>query len=231
MPELLDLAAFLQTNSSAVFGLLGALGGGVLSYIATSLHKRREFDLQIWSKLFDRRIAAHEKVIALAVEMRVMVVLGGVDSRGEVRRSPQVLFSKEQFEEWFTRFTQLSLEGTTWLSTSTKREVNLVQDYLITLHMHLAAIPSARYLEVGEIVREDFVDLSSSLEKKAFEFFTSDIKKLQLNNLEKWHKYKRAVTERRLQATMLISRLEQVRALESSYGDASHPVLNDGESA
>jgi hypothetical protein len=222
MPQPLNLATFLQTNASAIFGLLGALGGGVLSYIVTSLQKRREFDLQVWSRLFDRRIAAHEKVIALAVEMRVMVGLGGVDASGEVRRSPQVLLSKEEFEGWFTRFTHLSLEGTTWLSTSTKREVNLVQDYLITLHMHLAAIPSERYLEVGEIVRQDFVDLSSSLEKKAFEFFTSDIKKLRLNNLEDWHKYKRPETERRLQATSLVSKLKQVRALESNHnhGDA-----------
>lgn len=220
MPQLSDVTAFLQANASAVFGLLGALGGGVLSYVATALHKRREFDLQVWGKLFDRRIAAHEKVIALAIEMRVMVGLGAANAGGEVRRSPQVLLSKDKFERWFTGFTQLSIEATTWLSTSTQRELNFVQDYMITLYMRLAAIPSERYLEVGEIIRQDFVDLSSSLEKRAFEFFTSDIKKLRLNNLDDWHKYEKLETERRLQATALITKLELVRTLEGRDRDA-----------
>ena len=215
-----DLLTFLQANSSAIFGLLGAFGGGVLSYIATTLHKRRDFDLQIWGKLFDRRIAAHEKVIALAVEMRVMVSCGEIDARGEVRRSPQVLLSKKAFEGWFTRFTQLSLEGTTWLNTPTQREVNFVQDYLVTLHMHLSTIKSEKYLKVGEIIRNDFVDLSSSLEKRAFEFFTSDIKKLRLNSLEDWHKYKRPETERRLLAMDLLKEFEQVRELQGGPSDA-----------
>lgn len=215
MPPPPDIVAFLQSNASAVFGLLGALGGGVLSFVATSIHKRREFDLLIWGKLFDRRIAAHERVVALAIEMRVMVGLGGTDERGEVRRSPQVLLSREAFDGWFTRFTQLSMEGTTWLTTATKREVNFVQDYLVTLHLHLAEIPSERYLAVGEIIRQDFVDISSSLEKQAFEFFRTDIKKLKLNDLQDWHKYKRTETERRLTSTVLLARLDDVRSLGS----------------
>ena len=112
---------FLSANASAVFGLIGALGGGVLSFLATLILKKRDFNLQMWGKLFDRRIAAHEKVISLAVEMRVMVGLGGRDKHGEVRRAPQVLLSKEEFERWFTRFTELTMEGTTWLSIATKR--------------------------------------------------------------------------------------------------------------
>jgi len=205
-----DLLRFLQENASAVFGLAGALGGGILSFVAISLHKRHEFDLQIWGKLYERRIAAHERVIQVAVEMRVMVSSGDDDAHGEVRRSPQVLISKEEFERWFTRFTQLSLEGTTWLTTSTKREVNFVQDYLVILHMHLVGVPTDRYLDIGELIRQDFIDLSSSLEKKAYEFFTKDIKRLRLNNLNDWHKYKRPETERRLQATALLKRSEEV---------------------
>lgn len=204
------LLQFLQQNSSAVFGLAGALGGGILSFIATSLHKRRDFDLQMWSKLYERRIAAHERVIQVAVEMRIMVSAGHADASGEVRRSPRVLLSKEDFEAWFTRFTELSLEGTTWLTTSTKRELNFVQDYLVTLHMHLVGIPSESYLSVGELVRQDFIDLSSSLEKKAYEFFARDIRRLRLHSLNDRHKYDRPETERRLKASALLTRSEEV---------------------
>lgn len=211
-----EAVEFLQANASAIFGLVGALGGGILSFIATGMLKRREFNLQLWAKLLERRITAHEKVIAVAVEMRVMVGLGGADTRGEVRRAPQVLISKEEFERWFTRFTQLTLEGTTWLSTATKREVNFAQDYLVTLHLHLQGIPSARYLQVGELVRQDFIDLSSSLEKVAYDYFQSGVRKLRLDTLEAHHKYKRPETERRLKATALLSNMPAVHMLRGA---------------
>lgn len=211
-----EAAQFLQANASAIFGLIGALGGGILSFFATGLLKRREFNLQLWAKLLERRIAAHENVIAVAVEMRVMVALGGVNAKSEVRRAPQVLISKEEFERWFTRFTQLTLEGTTWLSTATKREVNLAQDYLVTLHLHLQAISTDRYLEVGELVRQDFIDLSSSLEKVAYDYFQSGVRKLRLDSLEAHHKYKRPETERRLKATALLSNMPAIHALREA---------------
>jgi len=199
-----DWSCFVDENASAIFALAGALGGGVLSFIGALLLKKREFSLAVSSKILDRRIDAHEKVIALATEMRVMVGLGGVTESGEVRRSPQIMMSRETFEDWFTRFTQLSMEGTSWLSTSTKREVNFVQDYLITLHLYLENVPSERFQGLGEMIRQDFIDLSASLEKKAFLFFQKGIRKLQPDNLDEWHKYDRSETERRLHATSLL---------------------------
>ena len=68
-----DWQQFLAANASAVFGLLGALGGGVLSFLASLLLKRREFNLQIRGKLLDRQIVAHENILKLATEMRAMV--------------------------------------------------------------------------------------------------------------------------------------------------------------
>ena len=165
----------------------------------------------MWSKLIERRIAAHEKVISLAIEMRVMVSIGTTDTHGQLQRAPQVLISKEQFEYWFTRFTQLTMEGTSWLTVETKREVNFAQDYLVTLHMHLKSIPSEEYLRIGELIRQDFIDLSSSLEKTAFDFFQQGIHKLKLDSLNKHHKYKRLETERRLNETALLRNLPSIR--------------------
>lgn len=206
-----DLQQFLSANASAVFGLAGALGGGILSFVASILLRKRDFNLQMWSKLIERRIAAHEKVISLAIEMRVMVGLGTADKHGQLQRAPQVLISKDEFEYWFTRFTQLTMEGTSWLTVETKREVNFAQDYLVTLHMHLKSIPSEEYLRVGELIRQDFIDLSSSLEKKAFDFFQQGIHKLKLDSLNKHHKYKRPETERRLSETALLRNLPSIR--------------------
>lgn len=206
-----DLQHFLSTNASAIFGLIGALGGGILSFIATVIIKKRDFNLQIWGKLFDRRISAHENIISLAVEMRVMVPTGGTNEKGEVRRTPQVLLTQKEFETWFARFCQLTMTGTSWLTVDTKREVNFAQDYLLTLHMHVVSIPSNQYPIVGELIRQDFIDLSSSLEKKAFEFFQKGIHKLKLDSLDEHHKYQKPVTIRRLEATALMRNLELIK--------------------
>jgi hypothetical protein len=133
-----------------------------------------------------------------------MAPLGGESETREVRRTPQIMLSREIFEDWFTRFTQLSMEGTSWLSTETKREVNFAQDYLVTLFIYLQDVPSDDFPRLGEIIRQDFIELSSSLERKAFRFFERGIRKLRLDSLQKWHKYKRPETERRLSATVLV---------------------------
>lgn len=199
-----ELEQFMNANASAIFGLLGALGGGVLSFVASLLLKRSEFSLQLRSKIVDRQIAAHERVLKLAQEMRVMVSSGKLGGDGEVARGPRILLSKDEFEGWFTRFTEQQLEGSTWLTTGTKREVAFVQDYLVTLHMHLADVPSEKYFDLAQLIRQDFIDLSSSLEKVAFSFFESGIHRAKPDSLSDWHKYKRPVTERRLKRTALL---------------------------
>jgi hypothetical protein len=215
----LNIQQFITEHASAVFALLGVLGGGLLSFFGSLLLKKRDFNLRLWDKLIERRIKAHENVMALAVEMRIMVPIGGVDQDGDVRRAPQVLISKEEFDRWLTRFTQLSMEGTTWLTTDAKRELNFAQDYLVTLHQSISGIPSEKYLAVGNIIRGDFIDISSSLEKKSFEFFESGIRKLKLDSLNKWHKYKRPVTESRLKQTALLRNWETISKVVAISSD------------
>lgn len=108
---------FIDSNASAVFGLLGALGGGLVSFLASWLLKKREYNLRLWDRLLERRIKAHENVIRVALEMRVVVPLGETEENGEAARAPQVLRSREDFNQWLIQFTQLTLEGSTWLTT------------------------------------------------------------------------------------------------------------------
>jgi len=210
---------FIDSNASAVFGLLGALGGGLVSFLASWLLKKREYNLRLWDKLLERRIRAHENVIAVALEMRVMVALGATEENGEVARAPQVLRSKEDFDQWFIRFTQLTLEGSTWLTTEAKRELNFVQDYLVTLYQNLTEVPSEKYLQIGQVIRQDFLDLSSDLEKKCFAFFGKEVRRLKLSNLKKWHKYKRPETEKRLKKTALLSQWEKIQRIVAPEGE------------
>lgn len=215
----MDLGDFLFTNASAVFALVGALSAGILSFISAIAVKRREFNFSLTGKLLDRRISAHERVITVATEMRVMNLLGGVTPDQELIRAPQIMLSSDEFTAWFRRFTMLSLEGTSWLTTDAKRELNLVQDYLATLHSYLEGVPSESFPALGALIRQDFIDLSSSLEKAAFKFFQKDIRTLSPGNLDEWHKYEKDETMRRLEATVLAksfpafagARIEQLR--------------------
>lgn len=136
-----------------------------------------------------------------------MVSSGMLGADGEVARGPRILLSKEEFESWFTRFTEQQLEGSTWLTTATKREVAFVQNYLVTLHMHLADVPSEKCFDLAQLIRQDFIDLSSSLEKVAFTFFETGIHRAKPDSLLDWHKYKRPVTEQRLTSTALLQNI------------------------
>jgi hypothetical protein len=204
---------FLQENASALFGLAGIFAGALLSFFAAWLLRKRDYDLRLWDKLLERRIDAHERLINVALEMRVMVSLGGVGEAGEIVRAPRVLRSQEVFEAWFTRAIESVGTASTWLSIAAKREANLFQDYLVTLHIHLEHVPSDRYLTIGVIVRQDFIDISASLERVAFSFFGRDVRRLKLSNLNEWHKYPREHTEQRLKETQLLRRWNEVSQL------------------
>ncbi|HXM20592.1 MAG TPA: hypothetical protein VN948_04905 [Terriglobales bacterium] len=208
-----SLGEFLEQHASAVFGLVGALGGGLLSFFASWLMRKRDYDLQLWGKLLERRIEAHERVIQIALEMRVMIPLGGVDGSGEVLRAPEVLCSKEAFENWFHHVKTETGPGSTWLSVATTRELNFVQDYLVTLFMHLVGVPTERYPQAGVVVRQDFIDLSSQLERQTFSFFVNDVRRLKLKDLREWHKYPREETERRLKMTRLLQQWQDIARL------------------
>ena len=83
----------------------------------------------------------------------------------------------------------------------------------MTLHAHLSTVPSEQFLTVGEFVRQDFIDLSDSLEKTAFRYFDRDLEKLRLPNLHEHHKYALEETHQRFDKTVLISRWAELQEL------------------
>ena len=214
------MAEFVTHNVAAVVALVGALAGSVvgggLSFLVAWVMRRRDFDLKVWEKVLERRFAAHEAIVDGALGMRRMVPLGGRDSSGEVVRAPAAMMSREHLEAWWAEFAERSLPATTWLSTPVKREFNFVQDYYVTLQTSLSEVPSANFPMIGSFIRQDFIDLSTSLEKTAFKFFEAEARKLRLNDLAEHHKYPLEETNRRLQKTVLLSSWKEILALIQS---------------
>jgi hypothetical protein len=209
----------IRDNTSALIGVCGVVIGAVVTFLASWALRKRDYDLRLWNKLIDRRIDAHEKLINHAHQMRVMIARNGFDESGEVIRYPQVLSSRDVFEDWFANTITSIGSASTWLSTPAKREANFLQDYLVTLHINLRSVPSSRFPDVGLIVRQDFIDMSSNLERISYIFFDKDVRKLRLNNLNDWHKYLRPQTEKRLNDTNLLRQWSDVSQLGESNAD------------
>jgi hypothetical protein len=218
-----EIAAFLRENASAVFALLGALGTGVISLFTAWLLRRQDHSLRLWEKIAERRLRAHENLLESAMDMRVMVALGGVDSQGEPLRTPHAMMSREHFDHFFTKFSTGSVSASAWQTTEAKREANFVQDYMVTLYQTLVGIPSDFYPNVGAIVRQDFIDLSSSLERKVQGFFARDLRKLRIGSFDDWHKYPKEETLRRLEATELMK--HQLDIAERSHPGMRQPLV------
>jgi hypothetical protein len=126
------------------------------------------------------------------------------------------MMSKATFDDWLREFAKESTPATTWLSTPVKRELNFAQDYFVTLHTKLSEVPSEHFPAVGSFARQDFIDLSSGLEKTAFEFFKAEARELRLNDLTEHHKYPLEETKKRLQNTVLLRRWKEIQTLIQS---------------
>ncbi len=214
MPE------FWNRNASAVFGLIGVCAGGILSFVANWLMRKRDLQMKIWERFLDRRISAHENVIGLAMKMRVMVSLNGFGPDGELARAPKIMSSKDAFDQWLTDFARVSAPASTWLAAAVKRELNFVQDYMVTLHTHFSGVVSEHFLVVGRYIRQDFIDLSAKLERVAFEYFKVEAMRLQLGDPEEHHKYLREETDRRFRGTVMVGKWDELQALIESFAVA-----------
>jgi len=200
----------IAENASAVFVLLGTIFGALLSFAGTWLLKKRELKLRLQEKVLDYRIDAHEQVIELANTLRAMYSLGYSESEGELARSPYMLQSPQRFDEWREYAFRVYSRSTTWLSTEVTRELNLLQDYMVNLAEVLNHVRPEDYPKIGAIVRYDLIGFSSNIEKLSFLFFSKDLGRLKLNDLEKWHKYPPEKTEAKLKATSLFTRRSDI---------------------
>ncbi|MDQ1557551.1 MAG: hypothetical protein QOD32_611 [Pyrinomonadaceae bacterium] len=203
----------IRENISAIFALIGVIAGGLLSFLGTWLLKKRELKLRLWEKVLDRRIEAHEQIAQLSKSLCTMRSLGKPEESGELARAPAFMFSKGHFEEWYKYYSQTVGGNSTWLSTELTRELSLLQDYIVNLYEFLRPIDPNLYPEIGALIRNDFIDFSTRIEKLAFEFFRDDLFKLRLNDLNKWHKYPIEETQRRLSSMRLFSKNKQIEAL------------------
>lgn len=207
---------FFIQNASAIFALLGAAVGAFITGLISYAAKTKESKLRITEKLLDKKLEAHESLLSIVSWIRTMVLLGGEDSQGELKRCPIIMESQKNKNEFLEAFVSVQNRCDRWFSASVKREVSFFLDYFVNLNEHARDASDLSLQEAGVIIRNDFIDIASTLEGCAHQFFDNDLLKLNYKTDRGWHKFTRQRTLDRLEKTEFYKNKNQICQILSS---------------
>jgi len=206
-----EIFKLIQDNIAAVFTLIGVIAGYSIQIIGNIFIKDKDFKLRLKEKILNRRIESHEQIIQLTHSIRAMVSMRRTDSNGELARHPVIFSSKRAFYEWYAYYAEIIHKYSAWLSIKVTRELNLFQDYIVTLDEWINVIDNDQsYQEIGNIIRDDLVSFSDKIEKLSFKYIEHDLYKMSTGDLEEWHKYPLKETLSRLDSTVLFKEKDQI---------------------
>jgi hypothetical protein len=207
---------FLMQNSSAIFALIGALSGALVTGFINFMVKKREVKLRIAEKLLDKKLEAHEALIELTSWIRSMVLLGGKDQNQELNRSPFIMQSQENMSDFLLQLNKVQSKIDRWLSAASKREVSLFLDYFVNLNEYAQNASGESLQRAGALIRNDFIIFALRLENCAHDFFNKELMKLRFRTDRNWHKYPKEKTYEELNKTVLFENKQKV--LEILHG-------------
>ncbi|GCD13160.1 hypothetical protein [Clostridium tagluense] len=205
---------------------IGVVSAGIITSFSNIIIKKKEAQFKIIDRLIDKKILAYDNVMNFISTTREMQITNnnqivedlGVDFDvyDKPFRYPRVLENHQIYEEWYELFINLYTNYSMWFNNDLLREINLFQDYMINMYNIVHEIKDKDLYITGIIIRQDFIDFSSNLEKLCFKFYSKQILKLKMENKEKWHKYKPNETKLRLSNTKLIKYKNGIENLKSS---------------
>ncbi|MGZ2368152.1 hypothetical protein ACXR6G_00015 [Ancylomarina sp. YFZ004] len=189
-----------------IFTIIGVFIGTILTFTTSLVLKKRETKLKISSQLIEKRIAAHEKILTLAKTMRATHSIDKVNVENVYITYPIIFSSKQSFQEWRSAFFLNTNEYSHWLGLKVTRELYFIQDYIVNLDKRLEKAPSENYLQIGIILRNDFIEMAANIEKTVISYFGSGWKNLKIESSNDHHKLPKKVSLKRLQETNLYKR-------------------------
>lgn len=204
---------------SAIIALSGVIIGALINNFFNWNIKRRETQLKLIEKQVDKKIQAYENVLTIAKALRMVITTYKTDSNSNLITYPSVLENKNNFSELIHSFSSIVNTYSHWLDIETIRELYFVQDYLATLSQSVENVNDKKMQTLGLIIKQDFIDLSSSLEKIILESYQNKITNLGVKKINGWHKYKKDETLKRLNGLILMRDKDKIQT-----------ILNDGNS-
>ena len=201
---------FFTENASAIFAIIGALAGSLLTGVISYFSMTKEAKLRVVEKIIDKKLDAHEQLINVIGQIRTMVLLGGSDGERELRRCPAIMMGQAEMSTFLETFSEMRNKSERWLSFEVKREISLFLDYLVNIKDMSKDSTDEAMQETGAILRYDFIELSLKLENAAHDFFNHDLVKLNHKTDRKWHKYPVEETMKKLEDTELFKKRETI---------------------
>lgn len=189
-----------------LFTLLGVLIGTILSFITSWFLKSRETKLKISTQLIEKKIEAHEKILTLAKSMRATVSLDKVNAENEYITYPLIFCDKVNFQDWRSSFFLITNEYSHWLGSNVIHEIFYIQDYITNLDKRIEKTPEENYKSIGIILKSDFVEMATNLEKNVINYFESGWKTLKIQNKKGKFKLPKKESIRRLNNSNLFKR-------------------------
>ena len=184
-------------------GLVGVLIGATITTMVNWRLKTKESRLRILEKIFDKRVEAHEKILEISKIMRTTIPTKEKDEESNAITYPTVISTREKLDSFINRYSNLVNSNAYWLDIDLIRELQFIQDYLLTLDMNLEKFNEEKFISIGVIIKPDFVNLAYLLEKQTMKFFEKDILNIKIMTTKKRQKYKRKETESRLNSMCL----------------------------
>lgn len=185
-------------------GIVGVIIGSLITGSVNSKLKRKETELRIIEKVFNKRLKAYENVLEIVRLMRTTFPTSEIDEQHNLITYPSIMGSRESLNDFKSTFVSIVNQNSHWFDTDLTRELYFIQDYLSTLDIFIQEKSDYAIASIGVLIKQDFIDLAASVESKVLRFFDQDIYTVTTKFKRDWHKYPENITEKRLKVTLLI---------------------------
>ena len=169
---------------NGVFIILSVVIGAVITFIINRNINKRSFEHQLWEKIIDKKIDAHEKIMVMAYVIRTNTIYKIVGHENEIFSGPSFFESKEKFDEFWYGFTNTYRASRVWLNPEVSQLVFNFVSYIANVGEFITKINEIDYPLVGIFLRKDFINLSIKIEEFAYSYFQKDFLKLHVPNMK-----------------------------------------------
>jgi len=202
-------------NLTSIFTLSGVIVGALINNIFNRDLKVRETKLLVTKTIIDKRMNSYEQIIGISKILRTVVSTYKTDDNSNLITYPRGMEDNESFQILFKGVVNAINDGSHWIDIETTRELGFMQDYLASLSRYVKQVEDNKdslisIKELGLVIKQDFIDLSGSLEDKIFKSYPDNLINLKTTKSSKWHKYKKEATKKRFEQTLLFSKEEEI---------------------
>ncbi|WPR71298.1 hypothetical protein SLW70_15370 [Flavobacterium sp. NG2] len=189
-----------------LLSFIGVIIAAFLAFFSSSFLKKKETLLKISEKILDKKLEAHENVLQLAKYLRSTISDNKFTVDKELITYPIILANKDNYLDWKKDLFIKSNNNSHWLSNEVINEIYFIQDYFLNLDQTLENVHDENLINVGIILKNDFIDLSNNLEKKILLYFDNGWKNLKTISNNKKHKLAKKVSLERFEKSNLNKR-------------------------